>query len=119
MFRPQKTLTQLKYGADLSYQAATWLGLMLRYDGVNYDTAKDGYVFAAITGRASVYSHYMSGERIYLQYSRYIYGDNMLLGGVFPWQQPLVFGSDRLQGGPYLNQKGDPTVIKIQAEIAF
>lgn len=117
--RPPKNITQLKYGADLTYQAATWAGLTLRYDGVNYDTSLPGFVFAAVTARASFYSHFMSGERIYLQYSRYIYGDNMVLGATFPWGQQVVFGSNVLQQGPYLGQKGDANVIKIQAEVAF
>ena len=64
-------------------------------------------------------SHFLSSERIYLQYSRYKYGDNMVLGGKWPWGAPLVAGSDVLQAGPYSGMTPDQNVVKLQAEIAF
>ena len=71
----------------------TWLAFMLRGDVVEYDLDHPGYVFAAVTGRAIFASHFLSSERIYLQYSRYSYGDKMVLNGTWPWGQPLVAGS--------------------------
>jgi hypothetical protein len=115
----QKSLKQFKYGADVTVQALTWLGFMLRGDIVNYDMDHPGYIYAVITPRAVFSSHFLSGERIYIQYSRYIYGDKMVLKGTWPWGTPLVAGSDVLQGGPYAGKKPDEDVVKLQAEIAF
>jgi hypothetical protein len=117
----QNSLKQFKYGVDATLQTLTWLGFMARYDGVNYDLDHGGYVFAALTGRAIISSHFLSSERIYLQYSRYIYGDKMVLSARWPapWGAPLVAGSDVLQQGPYAGKTPDENIIKIQADIAF
>jgi hypothetical protein len=115
----QSTIKQFKYGADVTLQSLTWLAFMLRYDGVNYDTDHPGYVFASITPRVIVSSHFLSSERIYLQYSRYFYGDKMVLAGTWPWSEPLVAGSTFIQQGPYVGLKPDANVIKLQADIAF
>jgi hypothetical protein len=112
-------IKQMKYGLDASIQALPWLGFMLRWDEVNYDLDKPAYVFATITQRATISSHFLSSERIYFQYSRYIYGDKVLLNGTWPWGQSLVAGSSVLQEGPYAGKKPDENVVKIQAEIAF
>ncbi len=92
---------------------------MLRGDFVNYDLDHSGYVFAAVTPRVVFSSHLLSSERIYLQYSRYFYGDKMVLNGQWPWNQDLVNGSHVLQQGPYAGTKPDENVIKLQADIAF
>jgi hypothetical protein len=115
----QNTIKQFKYGADATLQAATWFALMLRYDAVNYNIGSPGYVFAAITPRVVFSSHFLSSERIYLQYSRYVYGDRMVLAGTWPWNAPLVAGSNVLQQGPYAGMTPDQNVVKLQAEIAF
>ena len=60
---------------------------MLRFDVVNYDLDHSGYVFAAFTARVIFSSHFLSSERIYFQYSRYFYGDNMMLNATWPWDQ--------------------------------
>ncbi len=115
----QDRMGQLKYGADVELQALKWLGIMLRYDEVNYNLDHSGYIFSAITPRVTFSSHYLSGESIYIQYSRYRYGDEMTLGGKWPWALPMVAGSDIIQGGPYAGQKPDMDVVKLQATVAF
>jgi hypothetical protein len=116
----QNKIDQLKYGADLTLQAAEWVAFMLRGDLVNYDTNNPGYVFAAVTARVSIASHFLSSERIYLQYSRYIYGDNIKLNQNWPWGESLVQGSSIIQQAPaYAGTKPDQNVIKLQSEIAF
>jgi hypothetical protein len=116
---PQKSIKEFKYGADVTLQALSWLAFMLRYDLVNYDLDHPAYIFSAITPRAVFSSHFLSGESIYIQYSRYIYGDKMLLAGTWPWGAPLVAGSTVLQEGPYAQKKPDEDVVKLQATIAF
>jgi hypothetical protein len=115
----QKSINQFKWGADVTLQALAWLAFMLRYDAVNYDLDHPGLVFSGITPRAIISSHFLSSERIYLQYSRYIYGDKMVLAGTWPWGVPLVAGADILQGGAYSGKKPDENVVKLQAEVAF
>jgi hypothetical protein len=115
----QDRITHFKWGADVEYNPLDWVGVMARWDTVNYDMAHGGYIFAAATGRVSFYSHFASGERIYLQYSRYRYGDRMVLAGRWPWGNQLVAGSDIIQGGPYAGSKPDMDVVKLQADIQF
>jgi hypothetical protein len=114
-----RSLGQFKYGADVEYQAFDWLGLMLRWDEVNYNLDHGGYVFSAITPRITFSSHFLSGESVYLQYSRYRYGDEMVLGGQWPWGTDMVAGSHITQSGPYIHEKPDMDVVKLQATVAF
>lgn len=112
-------LGQMKYGADVTLQAFDWLGFMLRWDEVNYDLDNTGYVFSAISPRVTFSSHFLSGESIYIQYSRYRYGDRMVLAADWPSGLPLVAGSDILQGGPYAGKTPDMDVIRFQAQASF
>lgn len=115
----QTKINQFKFGTDATVQPLNWLGVMLRFDQVNYDMDHPGYIFSAITGRLIFSSHYLSTESIYLQYSRYRYGDRMLLAGTWPWGQPLVDGSHIFQSGSYGGMKPDMDVFKIQANVSF
>jgi hypothetical protein len=118
----QDTIKQFKYGVDLTLQSLTWLAFMLRFDAVNYDLGYPGYVFLSVTPRVIFCSHFLSSERIYIQYSRYKYGDNMKLAGTWPLSAgggPLVAGSNVLQQGPYSGMTPDENVVKLQADIAF
>ncbi len=113
------SIKQFKYGVDATLQELTWLAFMLRYDIVNYDLDHPGYIFESITGRTIISSHFLSGERIYIQYSRYKYGDKMVLNGIWPWGAPLIAGANVLQQGPYSGMTPDENVVKLQAEVAF
>jgi hypothetical protein len=116
----QDRMGQFKYGADVAVQALDWLSLMLRWDEVNYNLGDHpGYVFSAITPRVTFSTHLLAGESIYIQYSRYRYGDQMTLAGRWPWGTPLVAGSDIVQGGTYAGHKPDMDVVKLQATVAF
>jgi hypothetical protein len=118
------SIKQLKYGGDLTFLLLNWFAVMFRGDTVNYDMDHAGFIFSAITSRLTIFSHFLSGESIYLQYSRYIYGSNMVLAGNWPADKggsgwPLVAGTNVVQGGTYFGQKPDENVIKLQAQIAF
>jgi len=103
----------------VTLQALSWLAGTLRYDTVNYDLDHPAYIFSALTARAAFSSNFLSSERIFIQYTRYIYGDKMVLKATWPWGTPLVAGSDVLQQGPYAGKRPDQNVIKLQADIAF
>jgi hypothetical protein len=115
----QKDTTSFKWGADAEYNPLQWMGVMARFDSVNYDVDHGGYIFSAITGRLSFYSHFGSGERLYFQYSRYRYGDRVTLNGSWPSGLPLSPGSEILQGGIYEGSKPDMDVVRFQADISF
>ena len=116
----QDRIGQIKYGADVTVQALDWAGLMLRFDEVNYNIDHAGYIFSAMTTRLIFSSHFLSSESIYVQYSRYRYGDRMTLLGTWPWGTPLMAGADQYQAvGPYAGQTPDEDVIKLQATVAF
>jgi hypothetical protein len=115
----QDSIKQFKFGADVTLQALTWVAFTLRADSVNYDQDNSGFIFAAITPRVSFFSHWLSGERMYIQYSRYFYGDEMVLNASWPWGAPLVAGANVFQQGPYSQQKPDENIVKLQADIAF
>jgi hypothetical protein len=116
----QDHIGQFKYGADVQVQPLDWVSLMLRWDEVNYNLGDHpGYVFSAITPRVTFWTHFLSGESFYIQYSRYRYGDNMTLAGRWPWGTPLVAGTDIVQGGTYAGHKPDMDVVRMQASISF
>lgn len=115
----QDHLGQMKYGADLTVQPLNWLGVTLRWDEVNYNLDDPGYVFSAITSRVTFSSHFLSSESIFLQYSRYRYGDRMVVAGKWPWGQDMIAGNRITQGGQYAGTVPDMDVIKIQANVAF
>jgi hypothetical protein len=96
-------LNQLKWGADLTLTTLPWLAFMLRYDSVDLDTDNDGFDYGVITPRVTFFSHFLSSENIWIQYSRYFYGDNIALptSPTQPYSQP------------------DENVIKLQANMSF
>jgi hypothetical protein len=75
-----KKVLGFKWGADVKVDTLSWLALMLRYDWVNPDMSnKDnkGHNFGVLTPRLILASHFLSNETLYLQYSRYFYGDKI------------------------------------------
>jgi hypothetical protein len=116
---PQESIKQFKYGADVTVQPLTWLAVMLRFDSVNLNMDEPAYIYSVLTPRLVFSSHFLSGESIYIQYSRYFYGDKILLAGQWPWGAEMVAGSSNLQGGKYSLQKPDEDVVKLQATVAF
>jgi hypothetical protein len=118
----QNSIKQFKIGGDATLQSWTWLAFMLRGDFIDYDLDHNGYGLAALTARAIVSSHFLSSERIYIQFTRYKYGQNIVLAGTWPMSAgggPLVAGSTITQQGPYAGMTPDENVIKLQADIAF
>jgi hypothetical protein len=116
---PQDHLGQMKYGADVTVHPLTWMSVMLRWDEVNYNLDDTGYVFSAITPRLTFQSHFLSSESIYIQYSRYRYGDRMVVVPKWPWGQYMIPGTRYTQAGPYAGEKPDMDVIKVQASVTF
>ena len=95
--------TYFKWGAELAWQALSWLGASLRYDRVILDTNDDANSFRIITPRITLRTHWLLDAELFLQYSRYSYGARVQLR---PGQVPL-------------ETQPDTDVLKIQAQISF
>lgn len=115
------SIKEFKYGVDATGQILNWLAVMARYDFVNLYSDQPGYVYSIVTfPRVTVSSHYLSGEKIYLQYSHYFYGERSVLNPTWPWGASLVAGASVLQASAaYSGTKPDADVIKLQIEAAF
>jgi hypothetical protein len=114
-------INQYKWGADATVTPLTWLAVTGRFDQVSL-LDRAGYVFSAITGRVVFFSHFLSSESIYLQFSQYTYGDKMVLAAQYPWgANPIIIGANEYQNknGGYGFKKPDESVVKIQAQVTF
>lgn len=120
-YSPPSKINQYKWGADATVLPLTWLAVTGRWDTVSL-LDRAGYVFSAITARVAFFSHFLSSESIFLQFSRYKYGDKMVLAAQYPWgSNPIVVGSDVFQNrtGGYGGKTPDESVIKLQAQVTF
>ena len=106
----QNNLTQFKWGTSLTLQTLTWLALMLRFDQVNnavpqlHDLGLAGNTFAMVTPRLMFSTHFLSSEVLYIQYSRYFFGD--------AYRTPQGAGL-YIDGGPAEN------VVKVEATMSW
>jgi hypothetical protein len=94
-------LKQFKWGADVKVDTLPWLAFTLRYDWVNLNMDESGYVFGVLTPRVTFSSNFISNESLYLQFSRYFYGDEISLASAGGYTTP------------------DANVIKMQATIGW
>ena len=92
-----------KWGAELFAQPMSFLFVALRYDRVIPDVQDEASAFRIISPRVGVTMNWLIGAQIFLQYSRYAYGDRVQL-------RP---GQVALETIP------DDNVVKLQAQIAF
>jgi hypothetical protein len=92
-----------KWGTELTVWALAWLGASVRYDRVVMDVDDDANAFRIISPRVSIRTDWLEGGQIFLQWSRYSYGDRVRL-------RP---GQVALETIP------DDNVVKIQAQFAF
>jgi hypothetical protein len=76
--------SQLKGGMDITLHPVSWMGIMLRYDGVKLDDGftddaghLDKVTYHIITPRIIFSSHLLSSETLWIQYSHYLYGDDI------------------------------------------
>jgi len=115
----QDHITQIKYGADFAIFPKSWYSFMVRADQVVYNMDHAGYIFASFAGRFSLFS-YLQRASIYLQYTHYIYGNRMVLGGTWPWKTNLVAGGTEIQAiGVYSQAKPDEDVVTLQGQVKF
>jgi hypothetical protein len=88
-------VTRLKYGAEVTYSALSWLAGALRYDRVVANTDDDAQTFAALTPRLIFRSDYNSQDQVTLSYSRFFYGNGVVLRpGYRKLDEPSVVPDD-------------------------
>ncbi len=103
-----KSLNQFKFGSELALIPLSWMSLSVRYDRINLDQDNSGNTFSMVSPRITFFSHFLSSELVYLQYSRYFYDDGIRLAAAPPAIPQAHNGATP-----------DRNVIKMQAEIAF
>ncbi|MDW8281512.1 MAG: hypothetical protein RMK29_07365 [Myxococcales bacterium] len=92
-----------KWGTEAAWQALPWLAASLRYDRVILDVQDEQSAFRIITPRITLTANWLLGAQIYLQYSRYFYGERV-----------------RLRPGQVaLETRPDEDVFKLQAQLTF
>jgi hypothetical protein len=79
--------TQIKGGADLTLHPLSWLGFMVRYDGVdaeildpeNNNNDLTNFKYHILTPRIIFSSHILSSESLWIQFSHYWYGNDVFV----------------------------------------
>ena len=94
---------QYKWGTEVGYQPLSWMAVSLRYDWVIRDIQDNENSFRIITPRVMFTTNWLLGAQVFLQYSRYAYGERVQL-------RP---GQVALETAP------DENVFKIQAQMVF
>lgn len=92
-----------KWGTELFYQPLSFLFAALRYDRVIIDVQDDAAAFRIVSPRIGATVNWLLGAQIFLQYSRYVYGERVRL-------RP---GQVALETIP------DTDVLKLQAQVSF
>ena len=92
-----------KWGTEVLYQPVSFLFAALRYDRVILDVQDDASGIRILSPRVGVTVNWLLGAQIFLQYSRYFYGDRV-----------------RLRAGQVaLETIPDTDVLKLQAQVSF
>jgi len=102
--------TQIKGGFDMTFWPKSWVGVMFRYDGVNFGKdyaagpAADGEApevsYHVFTPRVIFKSNFVSAESLWIQFSKYAF-------------------SDDVNDNYYLEDGPDALVFKMQANIGW
>jgi len=71
---------KLKYGAEVTYTPLSWLGVSGRYDLVQPDMDNSNLSFTVISPKLIIRTSFVSHEQIIIQYTRYIYGEDVVPG---------------------------------------
>lgn len=69
---------KLKWGADVTYTPLGFLGVSARYDSVQPDLDDSTLSFHVLSPKIILRSEFVTHEQVVLQYSRYLYGDDVM-----------------------------------------
>jgi hypothetical protein len=79
-------LVRTKFGLEATYSMMSWLAAGLRYDNVMPDDVFEEQNFQIISPRIIFHTDWNSQDQLMLQYSRFIYGDGVIVKSGFPPQ---------------------------------
>lgn len=77
-------VTKLKVGAELTYNLMSWFGVSGRFDHVRLDMDNDRAAFSVISPRLLFHTDWQSRDEFALQYSRFIYGSDVIVKTGYP-----------------------------------
>jgi hypothetical protein len=80
-------VNKLKYGAELTYSALSWLAFGGRYDRVMDDTDDDTKTFAVISPRIILRTDYNSQDQVTITYSHWMYGSGVNVRVGYPEEE--------------------------------
>jgi hypothetical protein len=84
-------VTKFKYGAEATYSMLSWMSLSGRYDRVVPNADDNFKSFAIISPRIIFRSKWNAQDQVVLQYSRYLYGSEVVIkSGVPPVDDPTL-----------------------------
>jgi len=85
---------KLKFGGEGTYALAPWFAASLRLDQVRPDTAKHEQTFSVISPRVIFRTDWQSRDQVVLQYSRFIYGDDVVVRSGYPAREDPTIAPD-------------------------
>lgn len=77
-------VTKLKAGAEVTYSIAKWFGVSGRFDHVRPDHAINNQSYHIVSPRLLFHTDWESRDELVLQYSRFIYGDGVVVRTGYP-----------------------------------
>ena len=84
-------LDKFKYGGEATYSLLSWLSLSTRYDRVVPNSEDNFKSFAVLSPRVIFRSKWNAQDQVVLQYSRYMYGSEVVIkSGVPPVDDPTL-----------------------------
>jgi hypothetical protein len=73
-----------KAGTDITYLPLPWFGVSARYDYVAPDLSDSDRSYHIISPRVIFKTHFLAHEQVNIRYTRWFYGDNVLIQTVAP-----------------------------------
>lgn len=96
-------ISKWKWGTELGWRATEFAGIFLRYDHVVPDLDDSATSFRVISPRVALFTHFLTNEMIFVQFSRYWYKEAVNLR----------------EGQEAMEKYPDEKVFKLQAQITY
>jgi hypothetical protein len=84
-------MSKLKAGGEVGWSALSWLALSMRYDYVSQDLDNSDAAFSIVSPRVIFRTDWQAHDQVTLQYSRFLYGDDVVVrSGLPPMDDPTI-----------------------------
>jgi hypothetical protein len=88
-------VTKRKFGGEAGYSLLSWLAASLRVDRVMPDNNDSKQSFSIVSPRLIFRSKWQAHDQVVLQYSRFVYGDNVIVRSGYPAVPDPTIAPDR------------------------